>query len=106
VVPALVFLVGGFTFHEAAGTSLLAMVPTALRAAWLAGRDGRVVPGVARPLVMAALPAAAAAVLLRNLGLTPGVLARIFGIFLLYAFLRLLGRLRAGDGPAARGRTP
>lgn len=97
VVPGLVFLVGGFSFPAAAATSLAAMIPTALRGAWIARAQGRVEPGVARWLVPAAAVAAVGAVALRDLVLPPAWLARLFGLFLLFA----AWRLRPGGG--ARG---
>jgi len=101
-VPGLVFVVGGFDFHMAAGTSLLAMVPTALRAGWIAHRQGRVDFAAARALVPAAVVAAVAAVLLRNLQLDAVLLARVFGAFLLLAGARLwfAPPRAAGSGPA------
>jgi len=102
-VPGLVYAVGGIPFPEAAATSLLAMIPTVLRGVWIARREGRIVPGAARWLLPAALLAAAAAVLLRNEVLAPVLLARLFGLFLLYAGWRILSR--PPQKPSSRTRT-
>ncbi len=110
VVPGLVYLAGGFSFPAAAATSLLAMIPTALRGAWIARRQDRIEAGVARWLVPSAAVAAVLAVYLRDLVLPPVFLARLFGLFLVYAAWRLwqLGRaapLRAsGAAPDPRSR--
>ncbi len=91
-VPGLVFIVGGFPLSQAAGTSLLAMIPTAALGVFLARRQGRLVPGLARHLMPAAVIAAAGAVLLRNRLLAPRFLAVVFGIFLLLVAARLFRR--------------
>jgi len=88
-VPGLVFLVGGFPLSQAAGTSLLAMIPTASLGIFLARRQDRLVPGLARHLLPAAVIAAAVAVLLRNRLLAPRFLAILFGLFLLVVAVRL-----------------
>lgn len=96
VVPGLVYLIGGFSFHEAAGTSLLAMVPTAARAAFLAARQGRIQPRVAPHMLPAALVCAVMGVLMRNWILDDRALAILFGIFLLYVAVQLIRRPTAG----------
>lgn len=104
-VPGMVYLVGGFDFHHAAGTSLLAMVPTAARAAVVALRQGRVEKPLASRLALAALAAAAAAVWLRNLAVAPQMLARLFGAFLCLAAghqLKTALRSTAAPPPARR----
>lgn len=89
VVPGLVFLHGGFGFQAAAATSLAAMIPTALRGAWIAARQGRVERGLAKWLVPSAVAAAIAGVALRDLVLPPAWLQRLFGLFLLFSAWRL-----------------
>ena len=89
VVPGLVYLVGGFSFHAAAATSLLAMIPTAALGAWIARRQQRVDAASAAWLVPSAVVAAAAAVLLRNSSFDARSLAWTFGGFLLLVAARL-----------------
>ncbi|KAA3608299.1 MAG: hypothetical protein DWQ01_14720 [Planctomycetota bacterium] len=89
VVPGLVYVTGGIPFHFAAGTSLLAMVPTAARAALLAARQGRVQMEVARVLAPAAVAAAGVGVVIRNLWVRPSLLAIMFGIFLIFVSVQL-----------------
>lgn len=89
VVPGLLFLVGGFTPHEATATSLLAMVPTAFRSYLIARRQERVDRQLARRLLPTATLAAAAAVAARNHLVHGDLLADGFGVFLLLAALQV-----------------
>lgn len=100
VVPGLVFLHGGFSFQAAAATSLIAMIPTALRGAWISARQGRVEAGFARWLVVGAVGAAVLGVVLRDLVLKPDWLALLFGCFLVFAAWRLW---RAGGRTTSAG---
>ena len=90
VVPGLVFLVGGVGFHQATAISLMAMVPTALLALSVARRDGRVVGHLLPPLLLGALPTAAAGVWLRNNWLDAQPLTIAFGAFLLFVSWRII----------------
>ncbi len=92
VVPGLIFGVGGFSFHYATGTSLLAMVPTAMVGVALAMKDGRVSGSLVKRLAPAALVAAAFGVWIRNRWMEPSFLAVLFAIFLLYTAWNLLNR--------------
>ncbi len=92
MVPGLVFVVGGLSMRQASAISLAAMIPVASYGAYAAWRDGRVDGSQLRPLLSAALPAAAAGVWLRNAVIAPGVLAVAFGVFLLLVTGNLLRR--------------
>ena len=89
VVPALVFLAGGWDFREATAISLLAMIPTAVVSLRHALREGRVATGVLAGLLPAGAVGAVGGVVLRNRALEPQTLATLFGGFLLYAAVRL-----------------
>ncbi len=95
VVPGLIFGVGGFSFHFATGTSLLAMVPTAMVGVALAMKDGRVSGSLVKRLAPSALVAAAFGVWIRNRWMEPNLLAILFALFLLYTAWHLL---RHGSG--------
>lgn len=87
VVPLLTWT--GVPFATAAAISLLAMIPTALTGLWVARRDDRIERGLLGALLPAAALGAAAGVWLRNRVLDASLLETLFGVFLLYAALRL-----------------
>ena len=89
VVPVLTLMVGGFTFPQAAATSLVAMVPTALRGAWIARAQGRVTEGVLSQIIPGAVLGAVLAVWLRDHVFNPASLEFIFGLFLAFVAVRL-----------------
>jgi uncharacterized membrane protein YfcA len=87
VVPLLLWM--GASFAQAAAISLLAMIPTALTGLWVAKRDDRIERGLLATLLPTAAAGAAAGVWLRNRALDAPLLETLFGVFLLYAALRL-----------------
>lgn len=89
VVPGLLFLVGGVDFRGATAVSLLAMVPTTLLSLRVALRAERVEKAYLKPLLIGAVPAAAVAVVARNLWLQPTFLSILFGSFLLFTVVKL-----------------
>lgn len=102
-VPGFLFLVGGFDFVTARATSLLAIVPTSARGAFLAGKQGRVAPGINGALLPAAALGALLGVQLANGVIDQLWLRRIFAILLVYAAVKLA---RRGSMPARDGRKP
>jgi hypothetical protein len=92
VVPGLLYLLGGIAFPSAAATSLLAMVPTAARGAWLARNQNRLDLASIKGLVPSATAATFVAVWLRDFVIAPAVLTQIFGAFLLFVASRLIRR--------------
>ncbi|MBT7012237.1 MAG: TSUP family transporter, partial [Planctomycetes bacterium] len=91
VVPGLFFLVGGIPLHVASATSLLAMVPTAALGLRIAWKDQRIERQSVKRLLPTALLLGGVGVLLRNqiADFAPGLLAQIFGAFLLFAFVQV-----------------
>ncbi|MFH1104592.1 MAG: sulfite exporter TauE/SafE family protein [Actinomycetota bacterium] len=98
-VPALVSLFA-FAQHEAQGTSLAVIVPSALVAAVVHARAGRVVWAVAIPLgiggVIGGLIGGTTAQ-----ALSAPVLRRIFAVLLVITALRMLGKTRSRSHQAA-----
>ncbi len=92
VVPGLLYLLSGFTFPAAAATSLLAMVPTAARGAWIARKQSRVDLPAIMGLVPSAIATTILAVWLRDFVIAPAVLTQIFGVFLLFVAWRVIRR--------------
>ena len=98
VVPGLLLAIGGFSFPAAAATSLAAMVPTALRGAWLARSQRRLDYEAVKLLAPVAAGAAIVAVWLRDWVVGQEFLNITFASFLLFAALMLWRR--------APGKTP
>jgi uncharacterized membrane protein YfcA len=92
--------------HAASAVSLIAMIPLASYGAFAAWRDGRVDGRQLRPILLAAIPAAAAGVWLRNAVLAPRALAIAFGAFLLLVTVNLLRRPVTATPTAAAGPDP
>lgn len=91
-VPALVSLFAVMQ-HQAQGTSLAVIVPTAIVAALVHARERRVVWPVAIPLgiggIVGGLLGARTA-----LALSAPLLRRLFAVFLVFAAIRMLARTR------------
>ena len=98
-VPALVTLLD-FVQQEAQGTSLAAIVPTAMVGTYFHSRAGRVQWGLVLPIavggVIGGLVGAGVA-----LDLSPTVLRRLFAAFLVLIALRMLRKTRARTTPEA-----
>ncbi len=90
MVPGLVYLVGGFSFHQATGTSLLAMVPTSIVGVVFALRDGRVQVASVRRLLPSALVGAILGVFLRDLFVPATTLSFLFGLFLVFVAVQFM----------------
>lgn len=98
-VPALAALLD-FVQQEAQGTSLAAIVPTAIVGTYLHNRAGRVEWGLVFPIavggVIGGLVGAGVA-----LDLSPTALQRLFAAFLVVMALRMLRKTRARTTPEA-----
>ena len=91
-VPALVVLLD-FTQHEAQGTSLVVIVPTAIIATVVHARHGRVDWRAALPVAVGGVCGALAGAALA-LQLDGGLLRRLFAVLLIALAIRMLLRTR------------